>query len=269
MPNPFPGVDPYVELTDLWVGFHNTLVGDFSKLLNPLLRPIGYVAIVEKRVDLADVPTDDSDERRPDVAVAGLRSTRPWAGPAGPGSAAVLDVEPSTVRLPNYESVPTAYLNIRRLPGRELVTVVELLSPSNKVGRTRRDYLAKRVALLSTAVNLVEIDLVLGGRRLPVIGEVPAGDYCAFISRSDERPDCQAYAWSIRRTLPRLPIPLRPGEPEVTLDLPTAYTMTYDGGAFDVLVPYDQPLPGPLSDADRAWVAERLTTARSSPPGQS
>ncbi len=206
------------------------------------------------------MPTDESDERRPDLAVAGVRGAAARPGPAA--AAAVLDVEPATVVLPRYESVPVAYLNIRRLPGRERATGVELLSPSNKAGRTRRDYLAKRVALLSTAVNLVEIDLLLGGRRPPVIGAVPAGDFCALVSRADERPDCQAYAWSIRRGLPRLPIPLRPGEDDVILDLAAAYAMTYDGGAFDVLVPYGQPLPGPLADADRAWAAERAAAGR-------
>ena len=258
MSNPFPGVDPYVELTDLWVGFHNTLIGDFSKLLNPYLVPRGYAATVDKRVDLTNVPADDSDERLPDVSVAGLR--RPFgytSADPGPTATAVLDVEPATVTLPRYESTPVAYLNVRRLPNRELVTVIELLSPSNKVGRTRRDYLVQRAAVLSTAVNLVEVDLILAGRRPPVIGDVPAGEYGAVVSRSEDRPECQAYAWSIRRPLPRLPIPLRPGEPEVTLDLAAAYATTYDGGAFDVLVPRDQPLPGPLSDADRAWAAER------------
>ena len=263
MPNPFPGVDPYVELTDLWVGFQNTLISDFSKLLNPFLRNRGYAAIVEKRVDLADVHLDDGYERRPDVAIAGLRDPIPWTpSPNSSGTLAVAEARSTKVTLPNYESVPVAYLNIRRLPGRELVSVIELLSPSNKVGRTRRDYLTKRVALLSTSFNLVEIDLLLAGRRPPVIGDVPAGDLCAFVCRGEERPDCQAFAWSIRDRLPTLPVPLRPGEDEVPLDLAAAYTMTYDGGAFDTLVPYDEPLPGPLSDADRAWVAERVTTVR-------
>ena len=258
MPNPFPGVDPFVETTHLWVGFHNTLIGDFGKLLNPFLRPRGYAAIVEKRVDWVDPPAGRADERRPDVAVA-WRDGSPPAGPyrttAPTAPTAVLDVEEATVTLPAYEAVPAAYIHIRSLPGRELVTVIELLSPSNKAGTSRGDYLAKRAALLSTDGSLVEIDLLLGGRGPDVIGDVPAGDFPAFVSRGDRRPHRRALAWSIRRAMPELPIPLRPADGDVMLDLAVAYAMTYDGGAFDALVPYDAPLPGPLSDADRAWPA--------------
>ena len=260
MANPFPGVDPFVETTDLWVGFHNTLIGDFGKLLNPDLVPRGYVAIVEKRVDLVDPPNRPDEDRRPDLAVTGLnRGAIPTAESATvESSTAVMDVETATVTLPAYESVPTAYVNIRSLPGRQLVTVIELLSPSNKTGGSRGDYTAKRAALLASDVNLVEIDLLLVGRRPDVVGAVPAGDFCAFVSRGDRRPRCQAFAWSIRRTLPRLPIPLKPGDGDAVLDLSTAYKMTYDGGAFDVIVPYDRPPAGPLSEADRAWVTQKL-----------
>ena len=91
---------------------------------------------------------------------------------------------------------------------------------------------------------------------------MPAGHFHAFVTRGDNRRRCQVYAWSLRQPLPRLPVPLRPGDAEATLDLATAYRTTYDGGPYDLVLPYDRPLPGPLSDADRAWAAERLAAAR-------
>ena len=39
MPNPFPGVDPYIEAANLWPGFYNLLIGDFCRLLNRMLKP--------------------------------------------------------------------------------------------------------------------------------------------------------------------------------------------------------------------------------------
>jgi hypothetical protein len=256
MPNPFPGVDPFLEVTDLWVGFHNTLVGDFGKLLNPGLLPRGYIAVVEKRVDLVDSPAGPSDDRHPDLLVTTGGQTRSLA--AAESAAAVMELETVKVTLPSYESVPVAFINIRSLPGRELVTVIELLSPANKTGGSRGDYRAKRAALLSSAVNLVEIDLLLVGRRPDVIGTIPPGEFCVLVSRGDRRPDCEAGAWSIRRSLPRLMIPLRAGERDATLDLAAAYSMTYEGGAYDLIIPYDRPLAGALSAADSAWVADRL-----------
>ncbi len=55
MPNPFPGVNPHIEaIADLWVGFHNVLIGDMSKLLNADLVSRGYAAVVDKRVELVE-----------------------------------------------------------------------------------------------------------------------------------------------------------------------------------------------------------------------
>ena len=45
------------------------------------------------------------------------------------------------------------------------------------------------------------------------------------------------------------------------LDLSAAYAMAYDDGPYDVVDLYSKELPGPLSDADRAWVAERVAAA--------
>ena len=136
------------------------------------------------------------------------------------------------------------------------------MSPANKGGSGRGEYAIKRAELLKGRVNLVEIDLLLGGRPPELVGPVPAGHFHAFVTRGDNRRRCQVYAWSLRQPLPRLPVPLRPGDAEATLDLATAYRMTYDGGPYDLVLPYDRPLAGPLSDTDRAWAAERVAAAR-------
>ncbi len=220
MPNPFPGVNPYIEAAGLWPGFHNLMVGDCSRLLNRVLKPRGYAAFVEERIELVD--------------------------------------------LPSYELVRVAYVELRYLPDQQLVTSIELLSPSNK-GRSRSGYLAKRRAVLATDVSLVEVDLLLGGRRPDVVGQMPPGEFCALVSRGDQRPRSQAYAWSIRQPLPAIAIPLRPGDPDVMLDLAAAYSLTYEDGPYDVATLYGQPLAGPLSPADLAWVAERIAPAGGTP----
>jgi hypothetical protein len=243
MPNPFPGVNPYIEATgDLWVGFHNVLISDLSKLLNRALKPRGYAAFVEKRIDLVDTDETDS-ERVPD---------------AGASSTAVLEPASATVRNPSLDAVPVAYIEVRALPGQRLITGIEILSPANKAGGGRRQYAFKRATLLANGVNLVEIDLLLGGRRPPVVGRFPPGEFCAVVSRADEQPACEVYAWPTRDRLPLVRIPLRPDDADATVDLAAGYAAAYDDGPYDVALPYDRPLAGPLSDADRAWVAERV-----------
>src|SRR5439155_20452495 len=50
----------------------------------------------------------------------------------------------------------------------ELVTVIEVLSPTNKLPGSdgSREYAHKRERLLESHVNLVEIDLLRGGQRI-------------------------------------------------------------------------------------------------------
>jgi len=93
------------------------------------------------------------------------------------------------------------YLVIRHLGSGEVVTVIELLSPSNKCtgSEGRKAYLAKREEILSSRTNLVELDLLRGGARLPTVQPLPPGDYFAFVCRSnaDESLRFMRGLWSI------------------------------------------------------------------------
>ena len=98
-----------------------------------------------------------------------------------------------------------AFLEIRDRGNRQLVTVLELLSPSNKrPGPDREQYLAKRQQLLASSVHLVELDLLRGGPRLPM-EHLPACDYCVMVSRYEDRPQCGPVAASDCGTLPTIP----------------------------------------------------------------
>src|SRR5690349_15900943 len=77
---------------------------------------------------------------------------------------------PVRVRLPAVDVERLSHLEIRDRHNRQLVTVVELLSPSNKrAGPDRDQYLTKRGQLLASPVHFVEIDLLRGGPRLPLV----------------------------------------------------------------------------------------------------
>ncbi len=107
------------------------------------------------------------------------------------------------------------WIEIIHRPERSLVAVLELLSPANKEEPGRSDYLAKRNALLRHPVHLVELDLLIGGQRLPLEQNLPPGDYYALVSRGNRRPECQVYHWTMRQPLPAIPIPLLPSDPDV------------------------------------------------------
>jgi hypothetical protein len=146
---------------------------------------------------------------------------------------------------------------IRDVASMEIVTVIETLSPANKRASSdgREQYLEKRQEILQSRTNLVEIDLLRGGKRLPVMG-MPSGDYFAIISRGYRRPKADVYPWTIRQPLPTIPIPLRKDEPEVVVDLQQVFTTVYDRAAYELSLNYGVPLHHPLTPEEASWVKQ-------------
>jgi hypothetical protein len=160
--------------------------------------------------------------------------------------------------LEDLEEIHHRWIEIKRLPDRSLVTVIEFLSPTNKIGSGRIEYIEKRNQWLRQPVNVVEVDLLLGGQRLPMRGPLPAGDCYALVSRSGCRPNCDVYAWSIRRPLPEIPVPLSAPDPDIALDLAAVFAQAYDDARYDDSVNYSTPLALPLAPEDLAWVEDQV-----------
>jgi hypothetical protein len=258
MPSPFPGVDPFLEDQGYWEEFHWKFINYTQEAVAERVPDV-YEVRIEERLSLVYEP--DSDLKRnvwPDVAV--LRQTGESAG-ARPGPGA-LTLEPVSLPLMMYctAEVIEPRIEIRRRIDRALVTVVELLSPSNKEPPGDRLYLKKHFELIHQPVHLVELDFLIAGKRLPVDADLPAGHYYAFVSRADRRPMSDVFSWSMRDRLPTIPIPLRAPDPDVALDLGAIFATVYERGRYERSVDYSAPLTIPLSAEDRAW-AEELARA--------
>ncbi len=107
--------------------------------------------------------------------------------------AGVATIEPITIPFAlGEEEVRDRWIEILGLPEMELVTIVEILSPGNKAGGGRRDYLEKCAGLIDRSVNFVEIDLLLAGKRMPMAMPLPPGDYYAVVGRSTGSPDARS-----------------------------------------------------------------------------
>ncbi len=98
---------------------------------------------------------------------------------------AVADELPESyeARLDELEEVHETRIDILHRPERHLVGVLEMLSPTNKSGDGFLEYRAKRKAILQQSIHLVELDLLLGGSRMPLLRPLPGGDYFALVSR--------------------------------------------------------------------------------------
>ena len=252
MPSPFPGMDPYLEDPAFWPDFHDAFIVYWRDALNERL-PENYEARVNERTRIIDLSADPVGGLlpRPDVAIhRGTETQTVYKEPAG-----VATLEPVTIPQVFFEESRETYLEIRRRPERTVVTVLELLSPSNKSGTDRVLYLDKRNALMHQDVHVVELDLLLGGRRIPMQRPLPPGDYYMFVSHCERRRDCDVYAWSVRQPLPTLPIPLRSPDPAVLIDLGAVFTTAYDRGRYARSLAYAGPPPADLREVDQEWAA--------------
>lgn len=259
MLSPFPGMDPFIE-TGNWPGFQTLLIGEIVTALVPQVRP-RYAVLPEQRVYVESV-ADDPREIRPDVAVARSPYAKEAAGGVAQETVSVVVTQYAiTIPLPQEEP----FIEIRLLPGHELVTVIEVLSPSNKRDGAdgRQEYLKKRNEILRSKVHLVEIDLLRGGLRPPTDQPLKSGtDYCVLVHRAPERPFAKAHEWTLRDRLPIVPIPLANGDSDASLNLQKAFELVYERGGYDYLVDYGQPLWPELDERDAVWVRRLLEAAR-------
>ncbi|MDX1966197.1 MAG: DUF4058 family protein [Planctomycetaceae bacterium] len=260
MPSPFPGMDPLIEsMNDCWMEFHSHFVIAIAEVLVPRVRP-NYEVRAERQVYITDDEEALMFQIRPDVHIAD--AGHGWRDYARAGEA-TLDAHRRTVLL--EEPQEQTFLKIIDGSDRRVVTVIELLSPTNKAaGNGSLSYLQKRIHVGRTRTNLVELDLLRGGKRLPTTEPLPPTDFAAYVSRAGEFPDADVYVWTLRDLLPTIPIPLRGMDPDVGLDLQSLFDDVYDRTGYDYMLKYDHPIHPPLSDADATWAADIL--ARRQPP---
>ena len=152
----------------------------------------------------------------------------------------------------------------------QLVTVIEILSPSNKRAGHEDcvEYRRKRRDLLRSSTHLMEIDLLRGGERPPLAEPVPSAAYYVVLSREIRRPTVEVWPIQLASPLPVVPVPLLEPDPDVPMDLGAAVASVYERGAYERTIDYQSPPPPPaLSVEEAAWVEQLLRSHHGS--GQS
>jgi hypothetical protein len=157
--------------------------------------------------------------------------------------------------------IPHVTIEIRDTANRQLVTAIEVLSPTNKRGDGRQEYLAKRRRILLSTAHLLEIDLLRQGQRVPMQKPLPVAPYFIFLSRAERRPMTEIWPISLREPLPVVPVPLLPGDQDAALDVQQVFTTTYDLLGYDLAVDYTQAPEIPLSKVDLVWAETLRRTA--------
>ena len=251
-------MDPYLEHPRYFRDFHNSFIVDLKQAIQPVL-PEPYYAKTEERIwiewperaVLPDVPISRSAER--------LRAVE--AGTVTLLEDAALDTE--LIEFGEGFEVRELSLHVYAGgsgEGGRLVTAVELLSPSNKMNGSegRAAYTRKQAELLDRDVHLIEIDLLRGGEHTTAIPrrflKRPFDYHVA--ARDLNLPPAEMYSYPIRLEdpLPRIAVPLLPGEGYVIVELQPVFDRCYDGGSYRREIDYlrDEPEP-PLIDSQRSW----------------
>ncbi len=250
MPSPFPGMNPYLEQERAWNDFHESFMPAARDAIAAQVRP-HFIAKINEHLFIHELPEDS----RRFIGRADVGVTRPPFAPAEEGATAAVIEAPATVRLLSVDVERLSFIEIRDRDSWELVTVVELLSPSNKyAGADRDQYLAKRHQLLFSPVHLVEIDLLRGGPRMPM-RNLPDCDYCILVSRAETRPDAGVWPIQLRDPLPPVRIPLRPPHADAQLDIQQILHRVYDAAGYEDYIYRGEPRPQ-LNVQDRAWAQQ-------------
>ena len=221
MPSPFPGMDPYLEDEALWPVFHHQLVMCLYQILLP-----GLVDRYRARVNQRHYVTEQA-------------------------------LFTSVVREEHNED----YIEIRQRSDGRLITLVDLVSPANKLtAEGRSAYLNKRREGRSANANLVELDLVLQGQPTLEYSRdgLPDWDYAVTVTRSTQPERYEIYTATLQKRLPRFRLPLASDDRDTVLDLHTAFTRCYDQAGFAAKIDYGRDPTTPLNSEDRQWLQEIL-----------
>lgn len=261
MKSPFPGMDPYLE--QFWPDVHARLILYACDQLEAQL-PANLLARVEERIVF------EAEEEEPRAAYLDVKITeRPGAG----GSAVAIesqtaDIEPVIVEFRGEPATET-YINILEAgPGQRLVTVIEVLSPANKLpGEGQRQYRRKQRELADTGVSLVEIDLLRRGHRVlsVPVARIPRRArtlYQVCAHRGWQPGRFEIYPVPLRAPLPSIRIPLRQRDQDIRLDLQAILEQAYRKGRYHLTIDYNEPPDPPLAGADAGWARALLKSVR-------
>jgi len=255
MSHPFPGMNPYLENSALWQQIHKRLIIAIADTLSPQVRPVFIVNIKERVYRYTNYDEELIDTS--DVAVKASQSAK--KSEMENFAVAGLAVKPITVKLPIPETIRESYLEIVDINTKEVITIIEVISPKNKrSGEGRKTYEQKRFQVLGSTSNLIEIDLLRDGESMDILDNYIKSDYSILVSSFKQRPQADLYAFNLKENIPKFPLPLYEGDKEIIVDLQELINGIYERASYDLVIDYSQePIPA-LSDENKVWVDEVL-----------
>jgi hypothetical protein len=249
-------MDPYLE--PHWLDVHTKLVAYAADQLNTCL-PDDLIASTEERVAVES--EDDEHLFGPDV--------RPFEPPAAETGIVEVTGGGATARyrlLARAEPITERFIRVIEAGSERLVTVIEIVSPTNKRGNGLGAFRSKRAELLGSGVNFVEIDLVRAGNWKALLRphhcpKKALSHYRVTFRVPGDEGAVMLEPIFLRARLPTIVIPLRRNDPRVDLDLQELLDQVYVKGRYSRRLDYRRDLVPPLDVVDAAWADSVLKAA--------
>jgi hypothetical protein len=219
MPSPFPGMDPYLENSKTWPVFQQQLILCLHQTLQP-----GLMDRYRARINQRHYFNEQA-------------------------------LFTSVVREEHVEE----FIEIRQRSDGRLVTLIEVVSPTNKTTAAgRQAYLDRRRA--SRGASLVEIDLLLQGQPMLEYSrdKLEKWDDAVTLTRAASPDRHEIYTTTLQKPLTRFRLPLSPDDRDTVLDLQTIFTRCYDHADFAGKIDYKSDPPVAVPEEDRKWIATLL-----------
>ena len=216
MPSPFPGMDPYLENPNLFMGIQQALVTFLCDEMNQML-PTNYVSsICERNFWDSDSALDDRREAFIEIVPVG-----------GEGEVITL-IE---VLSPSNKS--------RGTPGHD--TYIE-----KQQTILQSDTHLIEIDLLRDGLHTVAADR-------DEIAVQAHFDYCVCLSRAYGSAAFEVWARTVRQSLPRFRVPLKAEDKDVVINLQALFDHCYEAGNFARRINYQNEPSLPLRLADAEW----------------
>ncbi len=200
--------------------------------------------------------------RYPDLTVVRAVQQQDSAQEGGNKGTTVFAAEigtPVTVQVPVPDIIEETFLEIRETETGQIITVIEVLSPTNKrPGLGRQKYERKRLEILSTHTHLVEIDLLRGWKPMPILGDLRLNHYRILVRREEQGNHANLYAFNVQDIIPEFPLPLQEDDEEPVINLNLLLDEIYVEARYDVRINYRQPPMPRLNEEDTKWATEIL-----------
>jgi hypothetical protein len=249
-------MDPFLE-GYLWQDVHQSLASQFKRQLTPLLAP-HYVARLAVFIVKDSVPAHEVGIVYPDVEVIrpkGWRLAEGGVATAAPSFTPPAMIVPAEIPL----EMRLTSVHVHDAANNELITAIEILSPTNKREPGLGLYREKRAELIATGVHLLEIDLIRRGQR-PWLPEeaLPYSPYLMLLTRREQH-FTELWPVQLADPLPVLPVPLKKGDTDVPLDLRAALAAVRNESNYHLTLDYNSPPPRPpLTESEDRWLQNQL-----------